>query len=219
MSASQVERLDLREQFDTPEQQKEASTLGMWIFLVTEVMFFGGAFAAYIVYRSFYTESFGHASNTLDVRIGAFNTAVLIVSSLTMVLAVHAAQIGARKLIVLFLLLTILFGGVFLGIKAYEWHHKWEQGLVPGPGFHLPGEPMQGQAQLFFSLYFAMTGLHALHMVVGVGILSVLAVQAYMGRFSPAYYSPVDIAGLYWHFVDIIWIFLFPLLYLINRHS
>lgn len=219
MSASHVERLELREQFDTPAQQKEASTLGMWIFLVTEVMFFGGLFTAYIVYRGFYPEAFGRASSTLDVAIGAFNTAVLIVSSLTMALAVHAAQIGARRLIVIFLLLTILFGGVFLGVKAYEWHHKWEEHLVPGPNFYLPGEPVQGQAQLFFSLYFAMTGLHALHMVVGIGILTVLAVWAHRGRFGTHYYSPVDMAGLYWHFVDIIWIFLFPLLYLINRHG
>lgn len=219
MSASHTGRLELREQFDTAAQQKEASTLGMWIFLVTEVMFFGGMFAAYIVYRSFYPEPFGRASSTLDVAIGAFNTAILIVSSLTMALAVHAAQTGARRLIVIFLLLTIVFGGVFLGVKAYEWHHKWEEGLVPGPRFHLPGEPMQGQAQLFFSLYFAMTGLHALHMVVGIGILAVLAVWAQMGRFGPHYNSPVDLAGLYWHFVDIIWIFLFPLLYLINRHG
>lgn len=217
--SAKVERLELREQFDTAEQQKEASTLGMWIFLVTELMFFGGLFAAYIIYRSFYPQAFGHASSSLDVVVGAVNTAVLIVSSLTMALAVNAAQLGARRLIVIFLLLTILFGGVFLGFKAYEWHHKWEEHLIPGPGFHLPGEPMQGQAQLFFSLYFVMTGLHALHMVVGIGILTVLAVQAHMGRFTREYNSPVDVAGLYWHFVDIIWIFLFPLLYLINRHG
>jgi cytochrome c oxidase subunit III len=217
--SSGVERLELREQFDTAAQQKEASTLGMWIFLVTEVMFFGGLFTAYIIYRGFYPEAFARASSALDVLVGAVNTAVLIVSSLTMALAVHAAQIGARRLIVIFLLLTILFGGAFLVFKAYEWHHKWEESLIPGPGFHLPGEPMQGQAQLFFSLYFVMTGLHALHMVVGIGLLAVLTVQAHMGRFTPEYNSPVDLVGLYWHFVDIIWIFLFPLLYLINRHG
>lgn len=219
MSASHAERLELREQFDTPAQQKEASTLGMWIFLVTEVMFFGGLFTAYIIYRSFYTDAFARASNTLDVAIGSLNTVVLIVSSLTMALAVHASQIGARRLIVVFLLLTMLFGGVFLGVKAYEWHHKWEQNLVPGPRFHLPGEPQPAQAQLFFSLYFAMTGLHAIHMVVGLGLLAVLAARAQMGRFGPHYYAPVDMVGLYWHFVDIIWIFLFPLLYLVNRHG
>jgi cytochrome c oxidase subunit III len=219
MSGSQLERLELREQFDTAEQQKEASTLGMWLFLVTEVMFFGGLFAAYIIYRGFYPESFARASTALDVTVGAVNTAILIVSSLTMALAVHASQIGARRLIVIFLLLTILFGGAFLVLKAYEWQHKWDEGLVPGPRFHLPGEPMQGQAQLFFSLYFVMTGLHALHMVVGIGILAVLAVQAHMGRYSPTYYAPVDMSGLYWHFVDIVWIFLFPLLYLVDRHG
>ncbi len=219
MSASHVESLALREQFDTPEQQREASSLGMWVFLITEVMFFGGMFTAYIAYRSYYPNVFGHASNTLDVTVGAINTAILIISSLTMVLAVHAAQTGARKALVVFLILTMLFGGVFLGIKAYEWHHKFVENHVPGmAGFHLEGESMQGQAQLFFSLYFAMTGLHALHMIVGIGILAVLTLQARRGKFTPDYYAPVDVAGLYWHFVDIIWIFLFPLLYLIHRH-
>jgi cytochrome c oxidase subunit 3 len=215
---SRKESLALREQFDTAEQQKTASTLGMWIFLVTEVLFFGGAFTAYMVYRSYYPGPFARGSNTLDVVVGAINTAVLICSSLTMVMAVHFAQLGRRKLIVIFLIATMLFGGVFLGIKAYEWHHKYVEGHVPGPGFHLEGEPSQAQAQLFFSLYFALTGLHALHMVIGVAVLAVLTVQAYMGRFSPEYYSPIDVAGLYWHFVDIVWIFLFPLLYLIDRH-
>ena len=222
MSASDVTAhppsLALREQFDTAEQQKDASTLGMWVFLVTEVMFFGGMFCAYTVYRSLYPATFGRASSSLDVVLGAANTAVLICSSLTMVLAVHYARLGRRRLIVLFLILTILIGGVFLGVKAYEWREKFVEHHVPGPSFHLDGEPMQGQAQLFFGLYFAMTGLHAVHMVIGVVILTVLTIQAYRGRFSPAYYSPVDVAGLYWHFVDIIWIFLFPLLYLIDRH-
>jgi cytochrome c oxidase subunit III len=218
MLASETKRLAVREQFDTAAQQKDASSLGMWIFLVTEVMFFGGMFMAYTVYRSFYPNVFAHASSSLNVIIGAVNTAVLICSSLTMVLAVRSAQLGQRRLLIAFLILTILVGGVFLGIKGFEWYEKFVEHHVPGPGFHLEGETMQGQAQLFFSLYFAMTGLHALHMVIGIGILTVLAIQAYMGKFTPDYYSPVDVAGLYWHFVDIIWIFLFPLLYLVDRH-
>jgi len=215
---SHVETLALREQFETPTQQKEASTLGMWIFLVTEIMFFGGMFLAYAVYRHEFSEVFSAASNTLNVVIGAVNTGVLLCSSYTMVLAVRSAQIGNRKALIVFLILTMLFGGVFLGVKAYEWNEKFVEHHVPGPTFHLEGTSMQGQAQLFFSLYFAMTGVHALHMVVGVGIMLVLLFQAYAGRYTPAYYTPVDVGGLYWHFVDIIWIFLFPLLYLIGRH-
>ena len=135
-----------------------------------------------------------------------------------MVMAVRSAQLGKRRLLILFLVLTILIGGVFLGIKGYEWYEKFEEHHVPGPSFHLEGEPLQGPAQLFFTLYFAMTGLHALHMVIGIGLLAFLIVQARMGKYTRDYYSPVDIAGLYWHFVDIIWIFLFPLLYLVDRH-
>src|SRR5664280_2081552 len=213
-----VETVALQEQFDTEAQQKDASTLGMWVFLITEVMFFGGLFLAYTVYRRAYSDAFAVASSSLNVTIGAINTAVLLVSSFTMVLAVRAAQLGQRRMIVLFLVLTLIFGGVFLGVKAYEWNEKFEQHHVPGPSFHLDGVPQQGHAQLFFSLYFAMTGLHALHMVIGVGIISWLIWAARQGTFTAEYNTPVDIAGLYWHFVDIIWIFLFPLLYLIDRH-
>ncbi len=213
-----TESLALREQFDTPWQQKDASTLGMWIFLITEIMFFGGMFLCYTIYRNAYPNVFGAASSTLSATIGAINTCVLLCSSFTMVLAVRSGQLGNRKAIELFLVLTMLLGLVFLGIKGYEWHEKFVEHHVPGPSFHMENEPLQGQAQLFFSLYFAMTGLHALHMVVGVGILTTLLVQTHKGKFSADYYTPIDIAGLYWHFVDIIWIFLFPLLYLIGRH-
>ncbi|MGA2267449.1 MAG: cytochrome c oxidase subunit 3 family protein [Bryobacteraceae bacterium] len=213
-----VETLALREQFDTEAQQKDASTLGMWLFLITEVMFFGGMFTAYTVYRRAYSDVFAVASSSLNVAIGAINTAVLLVSSFTMAMAVRAAQLGRRKTLILFLVATLIFGGIFLGVKAYEWNEKFEQHHVPGPSFHLEGVPQQGRAQLFFSLYFAMTGLHALHMVVGVAILSWLIWMAHKGRFTAQYNTPVDVAGLYWHFVDIIWIFLFPLLYLIDRH-
>jgi cytochrome c oxidase subunit 3 len=216
-----TETFALRVQFDTEAQQKDASTLGMWIFLITEIMFFGGMFAVYTVYRNWYPEVFAIASSSLNEIIGAVNTGVLLLSSFTMVMAVRAGQLGQQKAIVMFLILTLLFGGVFLGVKAYEWNEKFEEHHIPGQAaFHLdgvaPGD--QGHAQLFFSIYFAMTGLHALHMVIGVGILLTLIMQARKGKFSASYYTPVDVAGLYWHFVDVIWIFLFPLLYLIDRH-
>jgi cytochrome c oxidase subunit 3 len=214
------ESLALREQFDTAAQQKDASTLGMWIFLITEVMFFGGLFLAYTVYRHLYAEVFAVASSSMNVYYGAANTVVLLCSSLTMVLAVRAAQLGQKKAIVLFLILTLILGGVFLGVKAFEWKEKFDEHHIPGPTFHLDGvsSSEQGHAQLFFSLYFAMTGLHALHMVIGAGLLLYLILEARKGIFTAEYNTPVDLIGLYWHFVDIIWIFLFPLLYLIDRH-
>ena len=219
-SQAHGETLALREQFDTSAQQKDASTLGMWIFLITEIMFFGGMFLAYTVYRGAFPMVFAVASTSTNVYLGAANTVVLLCSSFTMVLAVRAAQLGQQKAIVVFLILTLLLGGVFLGVKAFEWKDKFEEHHIPGPTFHLEGvaPDQQGHAQLFFSLYFAMTGLHALHMVIGAGILSMLIFQARKGRFTADYMTPVDVAGLYWHFVDIIWIFLFPLLYLIDRH-
>ena len=213
------ESLALREQFDTAHQQKDASTLGMWIFLITEVMFFGGMFAAYTIYRATYPTVFAIASTSLNVTVGAINTCVLLLSSFTMVMAVRAGQLGNRKLIVIFLILTLIFGITFLGVKAYEWTEKYNEHHMPGQAaFHLEGTPLQGPAKLFFSLYFAMTGLHALHMVVGVGILTWLILETRKGQYSAEYFTPIDISGLYWHFVDIIWIFLFPLLYLIDRH-
>jgi cytochrome c oxidase subunit III len=217
-----TESLALRVQFDNAGQQKEASTLGMWVFLITEIMFFGGMFAAYTVYRSWYPVVFAVASSSLNATIGATNTCVLLLSSFTMVMAVRAGQLGRQKGIIVFLILTLIFGGAFLGIKAIEWNEKFEEHHIPGQAaFHLEGlraSEDQGHAQLFFSLYFAMTGLHALHMVIGVGILLGLILAARKGRYTADYYTPVDVAGLYWHFVDIIWIFLFPLLYLIDRH-
>jgi cytochrome c oxidase subunit III len=212
------ETLALRTQFDTAAQQRDASTFGMWVFLITEVMFFGGMFLMYTVYRMIYPQVFAVASSSLNATLGAVNTAVLLCSSYTMVLAVRASQTGWRKGIVVFVILTVLLGGVFLGVKAVEWTEKFHHHHIPGPSFHLDGTTQQGQAQLFFSLYFAMTGLHALHMVIGVGIMAFILFQAWKGVYTPEYNTPVDVAGLYWHFVDIIWIFLFPLLYLIDRH-
>jgi len=206
-------------QFDDAVQQHEASGLGMWVFLLTEILFFGGLFTIYTVYRSLYPEAFGHASSTLDIELGTINTAVLIGSSLTMALAVHTAQVSRNgRLVALFLFATIALGSVFLGIKAIEYAQKFHEHHVPGPFFHYEGADPQ-QSELFFCLYFLMTGLHAIHMVIGVGILSVLGVMALRGRFGPDYYTPVELTGLYWHFVDIVWIFLFPLLYLVERHT
>jgi cytochrome c oxidase subunit 3 len=203
--------------FDDAEQQHDASTLGMWLFLVTEVMFFGGAFTAYVAYRSAFPGAFAHASNHLDIFWGGLNTAVLIGSSLTMALAVHGAQVDNRRMLVYGLTATIVLGSIFLGVKSIEYGHKFHEGLVPGPYFTYAG-PDARNAELFFCLYFAMTGLHALHMVIGIGILLVLLVRAREGDFGRHYFTPVEMTGLYWHFVDIVWIFLFPLLYLMGRH-
>jgi cytochrome c oxidase subunit III len=205
-------------QFDDLAQQHEADTLGMWAFLLTEVMLFGGLFLGYAVYRWSFPEAFAEASHRLDVWLGSINTAVLIGSSLTMAFAVHSAQTNERRGLIRFLLLTILLGLVFLGIKGTEYGHKFAEHLVPGANFVYTG-PQARHVQLFFSFYFGMTGLHAFHMLIGIGLLGVLVWQAWRGRFSAAYYAPVELIGLYWHFVDIVWIFLFPLLYLLGRHG
>lgn len=204
-------------QFDTAEQQYEASQLGMWIFLANEVMFFGGVLAAYLVSFVLYADSFEAASNHLSLPLGTFNTVVLLASSLTMALAVHAAQVGNRAQQVRQLTGTLVLGTVFLVVKAYEYNHKFHEGLVPGPWFSYTG-PGAAEHELFLSFYFALTGLHAAHMVIGIAILAVLIARARRGRFGPAYFTPVECSGLYWHFVDLVWIFLFPLLYLLGRH-
>ena len=215
--ASTLRGPELKHHFDDLGQQREAATLGMWLFLSTEVLFFGGLFTAYMLYRVWYPETFGAASRTLDIWLGSVNTLVLITSSLTMALAVEASALGRRRSLILFLLLTMTLGATFLVIKGFEYHHKWVEHLVPGPYFRFDG-PDPVHAQIFFSLYFALTGLHALHMVVGLSILTVIVIMAVRGRFTLEWNTPVEISGLYWHFVDIIWIFLFPLLYLIDRH-
>jgi cytochrome c oxidase subunit 3 len=208
---------NLKHHFENSAQQKDTATLGMWAFLLTELMFFGGLFLAYFVYRQWYPDAFIDASNKTDVLIGAINTTVLICSSLTMALAVHAASKGNRNLLILFLVATLLLGGVFLGVKGFEYHDKWVHHEIPGEHFECHGCRDAGHAALFFSLYFGMTGLHASHMVIGFGVLLVLIWQAWKGKFSAKWYTPIEMFGLYWHFVDIVWIFLFPLLYLIDR--
>jgi cytochrome c oxidase subunit 3 len=231
----------LQHHFETMAQQKEASTLGMWLFLLTEVLFFGGLFFAYMLYRIWYFDAFAEASRSLGIELGLFNTIVLIGSSLTMALAVRAAQTSDRNGQVLWLILTIVLGCVFLGVKVVEYADKFEHHHVPGASYiwaeshageggaaggaaaeHAApanGEDLQRVTQIFFSLYFTMTGLHALHMIVGVALMAVITWMAWKGQFDANYYTPVEMSGLYWHFVDLVWIFLFPLLYLVERHT
>jgi cytochrome c oxidase subunit III len=208
----------LAHHFDNLEQQREAGSIGMWVFLVQEIMFFGGLFLAYAIFRAKFPEAFAAASNHLDIRLGAVNTVVLIVSSLTMALAVYFAQTGKRRPQVWFLVATLVLGATFLGIKAVEYAEKFRDNLFPGASFHWTGAGDPNQVQIFYWIYFAMTGLHALHMIIGIGILAYLIFFAWRGRYTPEYHAPVELTGLYWHFVDIIWIFLFPLLYLLGRH-
>jgi cytochrome c oxidase subunit III len=201
------------------DQQRESASLGMWVFLVTEVLFFGGMFMTYTLNRSTYPDIFGEASRSINLSLGAVNTIVLIGSSFTMAMAVWSSQVGRKQWVTLFLIATLALGSVFLSIKAIEYHEKFVEHHIPGLNFSFePGASIatNAHAQLFFSLYFAMTGLHALHMIVGAGLLLWLIKQSLRGRFTVEYNTPVEIIGLYWHFVDIVWIFLFPLLYLIG---
>jgi len=245
----------LQHHFDTMAQQKEAAVVGMWVFLLTEILFFGGLFAAYMVYRIWYFDAFAEASRSLSLFWGGLNTAVLIGSSLTMAMAVRCAQTNKRSATVNWLILTMILGTVFLGVKVIEYADKFEHHHVPGYNYQWAaahpstslgagenyqwaaahpstalgaGEPhrelslnadqLQLTTQIYFSLYFTMTGLHAIHMIIGIGIMLVITWMAYKGRFDEQYYTPVEMTGLYWHFVDIVWIFLFPLLYLVERH-
>lgn len=218
----------LAHHFDSLEQQQEAQALGMWIFLASELLFFGGLFTAYTVFRWAYPDAYAYGSSHLVLWLGTLNTAVLLMSSLTMALAVRAAQTGQQPALRRHLALTILLGLVFLGIKGVEYYIDYRENLVPGRGFSLAGHEIpqiwredvglfSRHVQLYFWLYFTMTSVHALHMIIGIGVLAVLWVLAGQGRYTTGYYAPVDIAGLYWHFVDIVWIFLFPLLYLIGH--
>jgi cytochrome c oxidase subunit 3 len=294
----------LQHQFEDMGQQQESASIGMWMFLVQEIMFFGGLFTVYLVFRSRYPMAFAAASNHLDAFWGGLNTLVLIVSSLTMALGVYYAQKSNRNMQVLMIAVTMLFGSVFLGVKAIEYTDKYNHGLVPVDGWNKritggdhsatkndgdhkspplydgvkvepesqikqslnapsPSEGYDGnprgafqidkkkdlelvtqekehlteaerigyysnggldpdkfrdKMRIFFWIYFTMTGLHALHMIIGLGIMAWLLWKAWRGSFTSEYYAPVEISGLYWHFVDIVWIFLFPLLYLLGRH-
>lgn len=203
-------------QFDDMDQQNEAANLGMWVFLLTEIMFFGGLFLGYTIYRNTYFTSFIAGSHHLDVFYGGFNTAVLITSSVTMAFAVRAAQLGKKNHLLLFLILTFILGSTFLGVKYIEYSDKWTHHLIPGHGFKWEGAGDPRSVQLFYSFYFGMTGMHALHMIIGACLLIWLMIRTLKNTFTPDYYAPVENFGLYWHFVDLIWIFLFPLLYLIG---
>jgi len=237
---------ELYGQFETLDQQKETAAFGVWVFLVTEVLFFGGLFLTYTINRHFYPYAFGVGSNTLDLKLGGINTVILILSSLTMAMSVWASSVGKKKQITGFLIATLVLGSAFLGVKVIEYKQKFDHQRIPGYHFQIdyraqnpsPGDKteeiaaekeelekafakdpdLNAHAQLYFSLYFGMTGLHALHMIVGAGLLMWLIKQSIAGRFSPTYNTPVEMIGLYWHFVDIVWIYLFPLLYLIDRH-
>ena len=241
----------LQHHFDTMSQQKEAAVIGMWVFLLTEILFFGGLFVAYMIYRVWYFDAFAEASRRLSLFWGGLNTAVLIGSSLTMAMAVRGAQTNKRKATVNWLILTMLLGCVFLGVKVIEYQDKFANYEVPGPSFNwlaheqheaaaagehaaeapapagegehrnlsLTPDQLQRTTQIYFSLYFTMTGLHALHMIIGIGLMSVITWMAWKGKFDEQYDTPVEMSGLYWHFVDIVWIFLFPLLYLVERHT
>ena len=223
MATSDIEIAEhaLRHHFASMDQQRETSTFGMWLFLLTEIMFFGGLFCAYLVYRATYYQAFVEGSQTMNIWLGATNTVVLICSSLTMALAVRCAQTDNRKLMIVLLIITMLFGLAFLGIKAIEYHEHWTHHQFPGPNFSFPQAEAAGvnphNVSIYFSLYWAMTGLHALHMVIGVGLVLWITFTAARGIYSADYYSPVENVGLYWHFVDLVWIYLFPLLYLISK--
>jgi cytochrome c oxidase subunit 3 len=249
----------LAHQFEDLDQQNECYLVGMWTFLVTEIMFFGAIFAAYFLYRSMYHEAFVDAHHHLDITWGTVNTFILLFSSLTMALAVHAAQIGKRISMINWLGITVVLAFAFLGVKAIEYTHKWHDHLVPGYRFqyegaghelgegrsvprpnaaredheainpggpNTPGSPgsdrpasksdLADKAQLFFSFYFAMTGLHAVHIIIGILVIGFVILLALRKHPSVRDYMPVEMVGLYWHFVDIVWIFLFPFLYLIG---
>jgi cytochrome c oxidase subunit 3 len=215
----QADRHALQHHFGDLDQQREASKLGMWLFLVTEVMFFGGMFCVYLVYRSTYPDAWAVGSQGMHFWIGTINTVVLICSSLSMAMAVHAAAVGHRKALVVLLIITMLLGSVFLVLKAVEYYEHWLHHHIPGPYFVAEGPNPRGQ-QLFYSLYFAMTGFHALHMVIGVVIVGFITYWAWRGVYTPEYHNPVENTGLYWHFVDIVWIYLYPLLYLVaHKHG
>ncbi|MBA3831474.1 MAG: cytochrome c oxidase subunit 3 family protein [Chthoniobacterales bacterium] len=201
------------EQFDDIEQQHDAAKLGMWVFLATEVLFFGGLFLSYTVYRFLNPEAFAAASRHTEVILGGANTAVLLFSSTLMALAVRASKMGRQRHLVILLLATALFGIFFMGIKAFEYYKDITNHLVPGANFQWH-ETNRGAAELFWWLYWAMTGLHAIHVTIGIVVMLVLALLAHRRRFENGNYMTIEIVGLYWHFVDIVWVFLFPLLYL-----
>jgi cytochrome c oxidase subunit III len=225
-NAHAVAQQGLRHHFADMEQQRASATLGMWVFLVTEIMFFGGLFCAYLVYRTAHMEAFEYGSfRFMEFGLGTLNTVVLLCSSLMVALGVHAIQMGRQKLCAILFTCAALCGFGFLGIKGIEYHNHWVDATVPGLHWapqkaveekHLPPMHDENGLEMFFYIYFVMTGLHAIHVTIGIGVLLVIAWLAWHGHYTTEYHSPVHVSGLYWHFVDVVWIFLYPLLYLIS---
>lgn len=202
--------------FSTKQQQFETSKLGMWLFLATEVLLFGGLFVGFGISQNKFPEAFVAAHHHLQRSLGAINTVVLLISSFTMVMAVWAAQHSKQKLLIGMLIATLLCAGTFMVVKGFEYHHKYEDGLMPGKYFNEHEHPSPPNQRVFFSFYFMMTGLHGIHVLGGMGAITWLLIRAIKGHFNSNYFTPVDLVGLYWHLVDLIWIYLFPLLYLIQ---
>jgi len=207
----------LAEQFDDFEQQRESSTLGMWVFLAAEIIFFGALILSFLYYRLSYPGEFGAASNQTKAVLGTVNTAILLTSSLLVALAVDAARKEQAGAVTFYLACSVALGIAFLAVKFTEYRQEYREHLVPGPGFRIEGVDA-GRAKLFFLFYFVMTGIHALHVLIGIGLLTVVAWNAFRGDYTRENHNAVEVSGLYWHFVDIVWIFLFPLLYLLGRH-
>jgi len=205
----------LEHHFSDAEQQRDSAKMGMWVFLVTEILLFGGLFVAYGIFRAWYPDMFYNAHKFLDVTLGSFNTVVLITSSLTMALAIRSMQINNKKQTMVYLTMTLLFAFVFLIVKYFEYSHKIELGQLPGTFYTFKG--IEGiNPHIFFGIYFAMTGLHAVHVILGMFVIGWVLHKTFRNEFSDHYYTPLEMSGLYWHLVDMIWIFLFPLLYLIG---
>ena len=205
----------LQHHFAEPEQQFDTSKLGMWLFLATEILLFGGLFVGFGISQAKYADAFVQAHHHLDRNLGFLNTVVLLISSFTMVMGVHAAKTNQKKKLIFFLAFTIFCAFIFLGVKYFEYSHKFHEGLLPGRFYHHEGDTVPNQF-VFFSFYFMMTGLHGIHILGGIAVMFWIMIRAMKDEFSSEYYTPVDLVGLYWHLVDLIWIYLFPLLYLIS---
>jgi len=205
----------LQHHFADAEQQAESAKLGMWIFLLTEVLLFGGLFAFYAIYRAWHPEMFVEAHKYLDVTLGTINTFVLITSSLTMALSIRCMQLNNKKQTIWFLIATLLLAATFLVVKYFEYSHKFHLGQLPGK-YYTFGEIEAANPHIFFSIYFTMTGLHGIHVLIGMIVITWVLIRTIKNNFSAEYYTPIEMTGLYWHLVDLIWIFLFPLLYLIG---